>query len=79
MSNDFHGEKNPLKQSQLDYFLTSHAMMDMIDSCDIKPSYRSDHSIIEINISISNFEIGRGIWKINNSLLKNKDYLALIE
>ena len=71
-------KKNPVKQSRLDYFLTSHTMIDMINSCDIKPSYRSDHSIIEINISVSNFVIGRGTWKINNSLLKNKDYLALI-
>ena len=72
-------KKNPLKQDRLDYFLTSHTMIDMIDSCDIKPSYRSDHSIIEINLTISNFLIGRGTWKINNSLLKNKDYLSLID
>ena len=39
-------------------------MADMIDSCNIKPSYRSDHSIIESNN--------------NNSLLKNSDYLDLI-
>ena len=71
-------KKIPLKQGRLDYFLTSHTMIDMIDSCDIKPSYRSDHSIIEINLAISNFVIGRGTWKINNSLLKNKEYLALI-
>ena len=51
-------------------------MVDMIDSCDIKPSYRSDHSIIEIKISISDF--GRCTWKINNSLFKNKDYLILM-
>ena len=37
-------KKNPLKQARLDYFLTSHTMIDMIDSCNIKPSYRSDHS-----------------------------------
>ena len=71
-------KKNPLKQGRLDYFLTSNTMLDMVDSCDIKPSYRSDHSIIEINICISSFVIGRGTWKMNNSLLKNEDYLALI-
>ena len=65
-------KKNPVKHGRLDYFLTSHTMIDMIDSCDIKPSYRSDHSIIEINLTISNFVIGRGTWKINNSLLKTK-------
>ena len=71
-------KKTPLKQARLDYFLTSNTIADMIDSCNIKPSYRSDHSIIEIKISISDFVFGRGTWKINNSLLENKDYLSLV-
>ena len=71
-------KKSSLKQARLDYFLTSNTMVDTIDSCDIKPSYRSDHSIIEIKISISDFVFGLGTWKINNSLLKNKDYLSLV-
>ena len=53
-------------------------MADIIDSCDIKPSYRSDHSIIEIKITMDNFIRGCGTWKLNNSLLKNRDYLDLI-
>ena len=63
----------PLKQARLDYFLILHAMMNMIDSCDIKPNYRSDHSLIEMKVSIGNFVSGRGTWKMNNSLHKNKD------
>ena len=42
------------------------------------PSYRSDHSIIEMNINLSEFKHGKGYWKFNNSLLKNKNYLQLI-
>ena len=53
-------------------------MTNIIDSCEIRSSYRSDHSIIEIHIVISKFKIGKGIWKFNNSLLKNKDYLELV-
>ena len=68
-------KKNPIKQARLDYFLIAKAMADMIDSCNIKPSYRSDHSIIEIKITMDNFIRGRGTWKFNNSLLKNSDYL----
>ena len=78
MLNISHREKNPLKQARLEYFLTSHTMIDMIDSCDIKPSYQSDHSIIEIKVYISNFVSGRGTWKMKNNLLKKKDYLNLI-
>ena len=49
-----------------------------IDKCDIKAGYRSDHSIISMDMVFNNFSIGKGIWKFNNSLLKNKDYLKLI-
>ena len=70
--------QNPIKQARLDYFLTSRSVTDIVNSCFIVPSYRSDHSIIEMTITISNFVTGRGTWKLNNSLLKNPDYLNLI-
>ena len=70
--------KNPLKQARLDYFLISNSMRDIITKCSINPSYRSDHSIIEIQFAFHNFQKGRGIWKFNNSLLKQNDYLKLI-
>ena len=53
-------------------------MTDLIDKGDIKAGYRSDHSIISMDMVFNNFSIGKGIWKFNNSLLKNKDYLKLI-
>ena len=71
-------KKNPIKQARLNYFLITKAMADMIDSCNIKPSYRSDHSIIEIKITMDNFIQGHSTWKFNNSLLKNSDHLDLI-
>ena len=43
-------KKSALKQARLDYFLTSNIMVDMIDSCDIKLSYCSNHSIIDLFI-----------------------------
>ena len=70
--------KNPIKQARLDYFLTSRSMTDLTGSCSIQPSYRSDHSVLELTISISNFVTGRGTWKLNISLLKNPDYLNMI-
>ena len=71
-------KKNPLKQARLDYFLISNSLIDITDSCNIKPSYRSDHSIIEMTISKGHFITGRGTWKLNTSLLKNKEYLQLV-
>ena len=67
--------KNPLKQARLDYFITSNSLLDLISSCTVKPGYRSDHSIIELNIVRNNFIQGKGIWKFNSSLSSNKEYL----
>ena len=44
----------------------------------LMPSYRSDHSIIEMNVNLSGFKHGKGYWKFNNSLLKNQNYLDFI-
>ena len=71
-------KKNPIKQARLDYFLISSSMTDAVNSVDIIPGYRSDHSILEMQLNIDNFTRGCGIWKFNNSLLKNKDYLDMV-
>ena len=55
--------------------LESAAFIDIISSCDIKPGYRSDHSILELNITFCNFERGKGVWKLNCSIVKRKEYL----
>lgn len=70
--------KKPRKQARLDYFITSNTMCDIINSCNIKPAYKSDHSIIELNLIISPFLRYKGRWHFNVSLLKNPDYLNLI-
>ena len=53
-------------------------MTNIVDNCIIRPSYRLDHSIVELDIIMNNFEIRKGIWKLNVSLLKNIDYMNLI-
>ena len=70
--------KNPVKQARLDFFLASSNMLDIIKNCDITLSYRSDHSIQHLDIMLDSFNRGKGLWKFNNSLLENKDYLTLI-
>ena len=64
-------KKNLVKQARLDYFLVPSSMTDIIETINIKPGYRSDHSIVEMQITTSNFTHGSGTWKFNNSLLKN--------
>ena len=70
--------KPPLRQAKLDYFLVSHPMHDIITSCNINLSYRSDQSIVEINILPSKLKRGKGIWKFNCSLLKDDKYISLV-
>ena len=70
--------KNPFRQARLDYFIISDNLKDWINSCSIKPGYRSDHSITQLDILMCKFVKGRGLWKFNCSLLKNKDYLIYI-
>ena len=70
--------RNPVKQARLDFFLISNSMIDLVNSTEIKPGYQSDHSIIVLEIIQSKFAVGKGVWKFNNSLLKNQDYVDLI-
>lgn len=69
----------PVKKARLDYFLISSELMSLVDKADISPGYRSDHSMIELDISLSKFEKGKGFWKFNNSLLHDKTYVDLIK
>ena len=41
--------------------------------------YRTDHSFITAKISIHNSRHGKGFWKLNTSLLYDKDYVTLIK
>ena len=38
----------------------------------------SDHSFVELSIGIDKFERGKGVWKFNCALLKDKNYLMKI-
>ena len=71
-------KKNPIKQARLDLFLASTSILDITRSCEIKASYRSDHSSIELELNIDQFLRGKGLWKFNNSLLQCEDYVKVI-
>ena len=50
-----------------------------VENTVIEPSIKTDHSLIKINLNLKKTpERGRGFWKINNSLLMDKDYTKLI-
>ena len=72
-------KKNPLKQSRLDYILISDSLSNLVENCTIKPGYRSDHSIVVIELKFNPFARGRGLWKFNNTLLTDKEYVTKVK
>ena len=70
--------RNPVKLSRLDYFIASSSLADLVHSVSIKHGYKTDHSLIEINLLLSKFNRGRGRWLFNTDLLKDTEYIQLI-
>lgn len=69
----------PLKQARLDFFLVSEGFMTSVENIDILPSYRSDHSTVVLCFKVNEFKKSKGLWKFNNSLLKDIEYAKLIK
>jgi hypothetical protein len=60
-------------------WLISSNLLNIISYCKIDIGYRSDHSPVILALKLSNFQRGKGIWKFNNSLLHDKEYVNLIK
>ena len=70
--------KNLSKQSRLDYFLVSEDILALVKTSTIGISYKSDHSIISLQISFTNLKRGPGYWKFNANLLYDDNYTKLV-
>ena len=66
------------KFARLDFFLISESLLDIYAYSKVKPSYRSDHNPIQLQLYISKTEKGKGVWKINNSLLLDEALTSII-
>ena len=69
---------SPLQRGRLDFFLMTLTLLPFLRNCDTDISYRSDHSIIVLELQFSEQNHGKGFKKLNNSLLNNKDYIDCI-
>ena len=66
-------------QARLDYWLIPQRMIYQNVDSEIRNSMYSDHNIIVVRMRIGNRpKPGRGIWKFNSSLLKEKEYVGKI-
>ena len=73
-------QNKPLIQSRLDYFLISENLSQNVCKCDIKPSIKTDHSMILLNLTqLKGHKRGPGFWKFNTSLLKDEIYIDYIK
>lgn len=72
-------KKTPIKQARLDFFLISEELMSLLHSVSILPGYRTDHSIIELQLKFNNFTKGKGFWRFNNSLLRDPTYVQKVK
>ena len=72
-------ETKPYKTGQTRFFLVSQSFYPNVHDLKIQNSYRSDHSPIILQIKRNNFRIGRGLWKFNNSLLYDPNYVHIVK
>ena len=68
-------QKTPLIQSRLDYWALSDILVDCVEDSSILSSPSPDHSAVTLHLKkLPDTRRGPGIWKFNNSLLKDEAY-----
>ena len=45
----------------------------------IEIGYRSDHSCVVLQLRFCQYQRGRGLWKFNNSLVRDKQYVVIVK
>ena len=71
--------KTPEVHCRLDFFLVNQSTFCNTSEADIIPGYKTDHSMITLQISLHSNKRGRGFWKLNTSLLKDIEYVNRIK
>ena len=67
------------KMARLDYFLISSSLLPYVQDSGMFSGSFSDHSGIFLDIDFARFQRGRGFWKFNSSLLKDREYVDIIK
>ena len=61
---------------RLDYWLISNNLQDLVISTSIIPAIKTDHSAVFIEFGTRDDQMkGSGLWKMNCSILDDKDYI----
>ena len=69
---------NPLQQSRLDFFLVSENLLSYTKDADILTGYRTDHSLISLELEFKKKSKQKTFWKFNSSHLKDRAFAEKI-
>ena len=67
--------RNEILGSRIDYILTSHSLVNKIQSISYGYGYKTDHSIVQLQVCYTNNPRGPGYWKFNKLLLHDKQFV----
>ena len=65
-------------KSRIDYFLIAKHLTQYAHNVETKTAITPDHKAIKLSLKLSQVTRGPGLWKVNNALLKDNNYLTLI-
>lgn len=68
----------PFIARRLDYIFTDNNLETNITEASIQTFTHSDHKLVQITFKINEFQRGPGYWKLNSSLLSDRDFKAEI-
>ena len=68
----------PLKGGRLDMFFASQHLLQRCIDIKITPGYKSDHNMVMLSVGSDTRKRGPGLWKFNDSLLGDEDYISTV-
>ena len=64
--------------SRLDMFLLDMSISSWVQHVKIFPKFKSDHAPVVLDILPFNIKRGKGVWKLNNRVLYEEEYVQMI-
>ena len=65
--------------ARFNFFLTTPDIHSQVKKYSLSHGYRTDHSLLKLEISPFNFKRDKGFWKFNTSLSHDTAYIQVIE
>ena len=68
-----------MSASRIDFMVVNHGLADNVSNIEYSYGCRTDHSLLSMEININDIKRGPGIWKLNNKLLMEEEYINSIK